>query len=82
MKKPDERVSGRCAVCKRRFSVSIPFGHKFRTSWGTMDVCELCAEDIYATVMADVAGGMFSLKRDINEIRAAVKGLAKRIPGN
>ena len=72
---PSYRKSEKCEICKRSFG-KIPFGHQFKTSWGSIDVCEPCAEDIYQTVMADVAGGIFSLKRDINEVRNFIDGLA------
>ena len=42
-----------------------------------MDVCQPCVEDIYATVMADIAGALFSLQRDIAAVREAVAGLAR-----
>ena len=66
---PGYRKSGKCTVCGRSFK-KVAFGHHFKTSWGSIDACDLCAEDLYKTVMADVAGGIFSLKRDIEELRA------------
>jgi len=71
---PDYRKSEKCGICKRSFK-DVPFGHQFRTSWGSIDVCELCTEDLYQGIMADVAGGIFSLKRDIEEIRGFLNKL-------
>ena len=67
----------KCGICKRSFN-NIPFGHRFRTSWGAIDVCELCTEDLYTTVMADLAGGIFTLRRDIEELRQILFRLVER----
>lgn len=73
---PGYRKSEKCEICKRSFK-KVRFGHHFRTSWGSIDACEPCAENLYETVMADVAGGIFSLNRDIEEIRNSLNKLAK-----
>jgi hypothetical protein len=59
---PDYRKSDECEICKRSFK-KVPFGHHFKTSWGSIDVCELCAEDLYTGIMADVAGGIFFFEK-------------------
>lgn len=73
---PAYRKSEKCEVCKRSFK-DVPFGHRFRTSWGSIDVCEPCAEDLYKTVITDVTISIFSLKRDVEKIKNSLKKRAK-----
>lgn len=70
------RKSEKCDVCKRSFDTA-PFGHHFRTSWGSIDVCEPCAEDMYTSIATDIASGIFVLKRDVEEIKKFLNNRSK-----
>ena len=73
---PAYRKSEKCEVCKRSFK-KVEFGHHFKTGHGSIDVCLMCTDTLYQTIFADLAGSMFFLKAEIEDIRRFLNSLAK-----
>ena len=64
----DYRKADSCQICERKFFIKVPFGHHLRTSWGEIDVCMPCIQDIYSTVLYDIGVGVFSLEKRREEL--------------
>jgi len=65
------KTSENCTMCGRCFT-KVPFGHHFKTSRGSLDLCRLCAEELYTVIVVDLVGGIFALHKDIEDIRRSL----------